>query len=98
MTSVDFESMRLYAHVMSKVPAVTPDGAKIGRLITERGYTRVRFARTLKRTKVRTIYNIVNISQRTSVELLSEIAAALGVEYGELVASGEEQEPEALAS
>lgn len=82
---------------MPPVPAVTPDGAKIGRLIWDRGYSRAGFARQLRRGGAKSIYNIISMNQRSSVELVREIARVLGVSYEEIIL-GDDAEPEALAS
>ena len=83
-----------YHFLMSRVPAVRPDGAKIGQLIWDRGYSRAGFARQLRRSGAKSIYNIISTNQRSSVELVREIARVLGVSYEEIILS-DDTEPKA---
>lgn len=70
---------------MPLVPVATPDGAKIGRLIWESGYSRVGFTRTVRDgVSARTIYNVINNNQRISVDLMRRIARALRVKPSEI--------------
>lgn len=77
---------------MPAVPAVTPDGAKIRKLIRDGGWSIPGFTRRLKNPKrgPRTIYNVVNNNQRVSVELGRQIARALGVPFEEIVLAEDE--------
>lgn len=72
---------------MAKVPAVTPDGAKILHLIRDGGWSIAGFARRRLRHPAvipeKTLYAIVYCNQRTSIERMRQIAEALGVEAPE---------------
>jgi hypothetical protein len=66
---------------MAKIPAATPDGPKIRKLIWDSGYSIPRFAGMLRpRSSAEKIRKIVYANERTSIDLLRRIAVAVGLE------------------
>jgi DNA-binding XRE family transcriptional regulator len=77
---------------MPPVPTAKPDGAKIGELIRERGYTVTDFARKIGRHR-QAIWNITGYAPDTSITFLRQIARELGVSLSDISDAGDD-EPE----